>query len=283
MRLSEAFELYRTDVIAFRNMSHKTEENNIYAEKSFISVLGDIDVCDLTFLDVRNWSNKYKRAEINTKRGYIIQLRQVLKFLKHRGIECMNFEQINVPKREKKEMRLLSDEEVQRIIESCDNRHYSERKLRLRNKLIVAILAGSGLRVSELISLDRNSIRNRQFSVFGKGSKTRPAFITREADDYLQKYLKSRDDTHPALFITRNGRRMTAGEVRRAVRLAGLWAGVENLHPHDFRHYFGSKKAENGMHIFHLQRLMGHSSMATTQIYLHVRDKHLFEVFDQHS
>lgn len=283
MRLSEAFELYRTDVIAFRNMSHKTEENNIYAEKSFISVLGDIDVRELTFLDVRNWSNRYRRAKNNTKRGYIIQLRQVLKYLKQSGVDCLNFEQIQVPKREKKEMRLLSDEDLRRIIDSCNNRSYSDRKLRLRNKLIVSILSGSGLRVSELISLDRDSIRDRQFSVFGKGSKMRPAFITEEAETYLKEYLEQREDTNPALFITRSGKRMTAGEVRRAVQFAGKWAGVENLHPHDFRHYFGSKKAENGMHIFHLQRLMGHSSMDTTQIYLHVRDKHLFEVFDQYS
>ena len=76
---------------------------------------------------------------------------------------------------------------------------------------------------------------------------------------------------------------MVAGGVQEVFRHVRRSAGLENVHPHDLRHYFATQKAEKGMHIFHLQRLMGHSNMSSTQIYLHVRDKHLFEVYDQFS
>lgn len=283
MRLSEAFELYRRDVIAFRNMSHKTEENNIYAEKSFIRILGDLDVSELTFMHVRDWSNRCpKKTGHNTKRGYITQLRSVLKFLQYRGIDCVNWESIPVPKRENKEMRLLTDEDIMHIIEACDAGHAFMR-LRPRNKLIFSILAGSGLRVSELVSLNRDSINDRQFTIFGKGAKMRPGFIDERTEVLLKAWLESRTDNNPALLVSAYGKRMTASEVRDVCRTVGPRAGVENLHPHDFRHYYGSKMAETGVHIFHMQRFMGHSSMATTQIYLHVRDKQLFDVYNKHS
>lgn len=279
MRLSEAFELYRQEVIIFRNMSKKTEEGNLYAQRSFIRALGDLDVGKLTFLDIRTWSNK-QRCSSNTKRNYVISLRMVLKHLQARGITCLNWETIAVPKRESVEMLIPTKEDVIKLFVACERNNNPVN--RLRNKLIISVLSGSGLRVSELVSLNRTSIENRQFSVIGKGSKPRPAFITRESEIYIEEYLRLRSDNNPALLVTASGKRMTTGDVREIFYHIGKRAEVY-VHPHSLRHYFATSKMERNVHIYDLKRMMGHSNISTTEAYLHRRDKKLFEIFDQTS
>jgi site-specific recombinase XerD len=162
----------------------------------------------------------------------------------------------------------------------------------LRNQAILELLFASGLRVSELVSLDRNKInlKKQEFSVLGKGSKRRLVFISKEVADLIKKYLNKRIDTDLALFIRHNRNpnketdlRLSARSIQRIIQNSALKAGiVKKVTPHVMRHSFATNLLQNGADIRSVQALLGHSSINTTQIYTHVTNKSLKEVYDKY-
>jgi site-specific recombinase XerD len=155
-------------------------------------------------------------------------------------------------------------------------------------------LFSSGLRVSELVGLDRDHInlKRREFMVRGKGQKDRPIFISEAAATWIQRYLDKREDTTKPLFIrysgtkqvdlTGNFHRLTVRSVQRSVAHNALLAGItKQVSPHTLRHSFATDLLMNGADIRSVQAMLGHSNIATTQIYTHVTDPHLKAVHEQ--
>ena len=152
-----------------------------------------------------------------------------------------------------------------------------------------------GLRVSELISLNRDSINleRREFIVRGKGSKDRPIFISKVAAERVKDYLAVRHDSLPALFLNNskhlqavdnsgNYRRLTARSVQRIIEKRARAVGItKHVTPHTLRHSFATDLLMNGADIRSVQAMLGHSNIATTQIYTHVTDFHLKEVHEK--
>ena len=162
----------------------------------------------------------------------------------------------------------------------------------LRDRAIIELLYSGGLRVSELVNLNRDSINlsKKEFMVRGKGSKDRPIFISDACADRLQDYLDARTDSLPALFLNNsrnlqavdtsgNYRRITARSIERIVEKYARMAGItKHVSPHTLRHSFATDLLMNGADIRAVQSLLGHADISTTQIYTHVTDAHLKEV-----
>lgn len=226
----------------------------------------------------------------NTQNHHTIVLRSFLKYLSRHGADTVTAETVEVGRLPDRQIDFLEIEEVRRLLETVKGNSF----LALRDRAILELLFSSGLRVSELTGLDREDIdpKKPEFSVRGKGGKIRIVFLSSTAKEALTRYLAKRPDTDPALFITlqkqfraRNTNedlRITPRTVQRIVKRRARQAGIpKDIHPHTLRHSFATDLLRNGADIRSVQTLLGHSSITTTQIYTHISDKHLREVYER--
>lgn len=140
----------------------------------------------------------------------------------------------------------------------------------LREKALIEVLLSTGCRVSEIVQMDYGKIRNGKTVILGKGAKERTVFFNAKAQFAIDEYIKSRSDDNPALFVSEDnrGRRCGKGWVEKTVRSIGQAVGVENVHPHRFRRTAATMAMSRGMPVEQIQKMLGHSTIATTQIYL---------------
>lgn len=282
LTLSEAFELYRKDVIVYKNQSAKTEEMNICAMKSIVNFLGDIPISELEVDQVRRWTSDLRKTRTsNTVRGYILKLRVVLKHLKARGYEVLDAEAVGIPKRDSRVVDYLEVEEVKAMLHAVFQKGpgYSRFK-RYRNRAIIALMFSAGLRNGELCQMERTQIKPGvdSFTVIGKGNKPRVCFIDPVTHKYIDEYLALRDDPYPALFVSEQlkGReKINPGVVQNAAIKAGL---NKSIHPNTLRHSFATDLLRNNANIVYVKELLGHASIQVTMTYTHVVDEDLHQI-----
>ena len=290
------FEAAKTDFLEYleieQNKSQKTIRNYDHYLSRLSDFAGDISVQDITPDLVRKWrlwlnrlgTNTSDEIQKNTQNYHLIALRSFLRFCAKRDIEALTADKIELAKTTRKQVTHLSYDEVQQLFNSVD----TEKVAGLRDRAILELLFSSGLRVSELVNLDRDHInlKRKEFTVRGKGQKDRPIFISDEAADWIQRYLDKRTDSSQALFIRYGGHkqtdttgdylRLTARSVQRMVSHYAKLAGItKQVSPHTLRHSFATDLLMNGADIRSVQAMLGHSNIATTQIYTHVTDPHL--------
>jgi len=225
---------------------------------------------------------------VKTKNYYIIALRNLLKFLAKNEIKSLAPERLELAKTKDRTIDFLELEEIVELFKAAEG----EGLQKLRNQAIIELLFASGLRVSELVSLNRNKINldKKEFSIIGKGSKRRIIFISQETADLIKKYLNKRIDTDLALFIRHNREpsketelRLSARSIQRIIQKCALEAGiVKKVTPHVMRHSFATNLLQNGADIRSVQALLGHSSINTTQIYTHVTNKSLKNIYNKY-
>lgn len=274
MKISEAFDLYKTNYMFYKS-SKRVLQNHDYVKNKLITSVGDIDIAELDMDDVHRWASDMMVGRAwNTVRNDIVRLRSVLRYLGLRGIDCLNPELIPVPKREETTRDFLTEEEVTRMID-CSKR--------IRNKLVISLLYSSGIRLSELISLNRNSIVNKKFQVVGKGKKLRICFIDKRTQELMDLYLKDRDDDCEALIISYlHKERMTPTNVQLIVKNAAKNAKIDkHVTPHVLRHSFATNFIRNNGNIRYLSVMLGHASVETTAVYSHVVDNDLERQYKQ--
>ena len=274
--------------------AHTAENYTLYLER-FIEFTNDIIVDKITTEIIRKyrlWLNRYKNNNNDelatiTQSYHLIALRGFLGYLSKRNIKSLSPEKIELPKVSRKQVTFLHYDEIERLLEQID----LNTEQGLRDRAIIELLFSSGLRVSELTNLNRDHINTnrREFMVRGKGKKDRPVFISENASAYVKKYLESRTDNIPPLFISysRNNKASMSGDYRRLcsrsiqriinkyARLAGI---TKHVSPHTMRHSFATDLLMNGADIRSVQIMLGHSNISTTQIYTHVTDEHLREI-----
>lgn len=243
---------------------------------------------------IKKWRLALHRRELSNKtlNYYMIAIRSFLKYLSKMDIKSLAPEKIELAETPEREISFLEPEELHRLLES-----YSEKNaLELRNRTILEVFFSTGIRVSELTSLNRDQVNleRGEFSVLGKGGKRRVVFLSENATEWLQKYLKTRHDRDQALFVKSvkdvgketgskkledAGGRLTSRQLQRIVQGAGKRAGiVKQVTPHTIRHSHATDLLRAGADLRSVQNLLGHASVTTTQIYTHVTDKHLREV-----
>lgn len=287
MLLSEAFNLYRENIVIFGGQSYKTEENLIASMKSLLIYIGNPPIEDLTIEQIRNYKTSLEKRGLSTGtiRGYLSKLRKVLDYLQKNNVICLNPELILLPRKEEKPIDFLTPEEVTVLIETAGTPAKGYPMVnRLRNQTIISMLFGSALRVGELCRLDRDSIYEQTFTAYGKGNKSRVAFIDDRTNILLDAYLRLRTDSNPALFLSnQTSARIKTGGVQRIMRGMGIKAGfTKPIHPHIFRHSFATDFYRNSGDLRSLQAILGHKDANTTIIYTHVTDPHLQRVYKAH-
>ena len=278
MKISEAFDLYKTNYLLIKGLSKRVLEDNKYVADRLIKVVSDKEISELTMDDIAKWGvaiservlpdgTVVKRSQ-NTMRNDLTRVKMVLKYLKLRGYNCLEPDLIPIPKREDVVRPFLTADEVNRMIENA----YS-----LRNKFIISLLYSSGIRLSEFLSLNRDSIVNNRFTVVGKGKKSRLCFIDDRTKKLMEEYLATREDDCPALVVSNLYKeRMTPTNVQLLIKNSAIRAGIDKkVSPHILRHSFATNFIQNNGNIRYLSSLMGHASINTTTIYTHIVDNDL--------
>jgi site-specific recombinase XerD len=225
-----------------------------------------------------------------TQNYQIVVLRGFLRYLAKEGIESALPERVEVAKVPERQVDFLDPEELERIFAAAEGKGETAQ----RDRALLELLFSSGLRVSELVALDRESVNleTGEFSVRGKGGKVRMVFVSDRARVALFAYLETRSDVDPALFVsTKKGfarkianedMRISVRTVERIVARLAVKAGImKSVHPHTLRHSFATDLLRNGADIRSVQALLGHSSITTTQIYTHVTDEGLREIHEK--
>jgi len=244
--------------------------------------------------EFRLWLNRQKTplgVEIKkkTQNYYLIAIRCFLKYLVKRRIKSLNPEVIELAKTPERELDLISYKELQRIFKAAEGSDLRN----LRDNAMLKLLFSTGLRVSEMCSLNIDSIdfNKDEFSVRGKGDKVRVVFVSEDAKQALKNYLNKRIDINNALFIrilagknknnsqNKKDSRLTSRSVQRIIKYYAIKAGItKKLTPHGLRHLFATDLLQNGADIRSVQSMLGHKNITTTQIYTHISDKYLKEV-----
>ncbi len=282
-----------------RGRAPRTSESYRRYLERFVEFAGDVEVDTITSELVRKyrlWLNRVESSKGGelatiTQAYHLIALRGFLNYLSKRDIESLAPNKIDLPKVHRKQVTFLHFEEVERMLEAVPD---DDAPQHLRDKAILELLFSSGLRVSELCNLDRDhvNLKRREFMVRGKGQKDRPVFVSNAAARAIEAYLAVRTDTLPALFLnySRNNIANTSGDYRRLLprsiqrvvakyaKLAGI---TKHVSPHTMRHSFATDLLMNGADIRSVQSMLGHSNISTTQVYTHVTDAHLKEVYER--
>jgi len=221
----------------------------------------------------------------NTQNYHLIALRVFLKYLTKRSISSLAPEKIELAKTPGRDLDLISDNELDRLLKSPTGDDVKA----LRDRAILELFFSTGLRVSELCSLDRDTINlaRDEFSIRGKGEKVRLVFLSDKANQAIKDYLKKRKDMNEALFSSlseinksgENDKRLTPRSIERIIKRYAIKAGItKKVTPHTLRHSFATDLLQNGADIRSVQMMLGHSSVSTTQIYTHVTDRQLRDI-----
>jgi site-specific recombinase XerD len=218
-----------------------------------------------------------------TQNYYMISLRAFLKYLRKREIESLNPERIELAKVGARDLDLITAQELERLMSGPKGNSLSD----LRDRAILELFFSTGLRVSELCSLNRDlDLTRDEFSIRGKGEKIRVVFLSPSAKKCIKEYLDKRGDIEDALFIqmgknSKNAKdlRLTPRSIERLVKKYATKAGItRKVTPHVIRHSFATDLLQNGADLRSVQALLGHANITTTQVYTHVTDSHLREV-----
>ncbi|KKW21958.1 MAG: Tyrosine recombinase XerC [Parcubacteria group bacterium GW2011_GWA1_51_12] len=219
-----------------------------------------------------------------TQNYHLIALRNLLKYLAKRDVKSLAAEKIELGKMPSRDIEFLEGDELQRLLEAPEG----DSPKSLRDLAILELFFSTGLRLSELANLNRDSVNlaKEEFSVRGKGDKIRLVFLSDAARDTLKKYLAKRVDVDEALFVRNvtnlskeSDLRLTPRSIERMVKQCAIKAGItKKVTPHTLRHGFATDLLRNGADIRSVQALLGHAHITTTQIYTHVTDKGLREI-----
>ena len=299
MYLSELVNDFTEHLEVEGGRSLKTIENyRLYLER-FIEFSGDVTVDKITSEQVRRfrlWLNRHRNdndqsLSLITQSYHLIALRGFLTYLSRRDIQSLSADKIILPRTTRKQVTFLHYDEVSSLLSQID----LDTEAGLRDRAIIELLFSSGLRVSELVNLNRDHINlnRREFMVRGKGQKDRPVFVSKGAAERVSDYLASRHDSLVPLFISYSRfagqtdtsgdyRRLQSRSIQRMVSHYAKMAGItKHVSPHTLRHSFATDLLMNGADLRSVQAMLGHSNISTTQVYTHVTDQHLKDVFEK--
>jgi site-specific recombinase XerD len=286
--------------------SAKTVENynrylqRFYKEQKISSIAG---ITQETVRSFRRWLNESaprqqsvddQGVSLATQNYHLIALRQFLKYLARRDIEALSPDKVGLAKLGERDIDVLYPEEMDALLAVVkpNNIENEVNPATLRDAAILEVLYSTGMRVAELVSLDRDDIRedNNELAIRGKGNKVRVVFLSPTAREAIQAYIKIRSDIDSALFVRHSSNaagasdlRITPRSVQRLIKKYAVMAGLtKTVTPHTLRHSFATDLLSNGADVRQVQQLLGHASITTTQVYTHLTDIHLKDVHDKY-
>jgi site-specific recombinase XerD len=283
-----------------KGLGDKTQENYARFIKKFFQWLKIQNLETLTppELNLEHISNyrMYLARQCFTKKGealkkstqnyYLIALRSLLKFFSEKNIPSLPPDKVKLPKTQKeRKVRFLRLEELERLFNAPDTSTIQG----LRDRAILEVLFSTGMRISELVSLNRDQIpikknvKDLEISIVGKGGTVRPVYLSERAIFWLKKYLETRKDKEEALFVSYKGekvlKRISQRAIQKQIKKYVIKAGLPlSTTPHVLRHTFATDLVEKGVDLRTIQEFLGHKTPLATQIYTHVTSKRLREV-----
>lgn len=280
--------------LTIRNYKHYlTRFSNWLKEHSSHQKLCDFDIKTVKryrlflsrYLDIKGVP--LKRV---TQVYHLISLRSFLKFLSKNDIKTLAAEKIELPKIQTQSLKFLTPEQLERLLNAPSISKLSG----LRDKAILETLFSTGLRVSELVRLNRDQLdfKRKEFGVIGKGARPRVVFLSNSSIRWLKEYLSKRKDDWKPLFVRLSGKvnESSQGEkmrlsVRSIQRIMAKYVRKAKLPikitPHGLRHSFATDLLSRGADIRSVQEMLGHKNIATTQIYTHVTNAQLRKVHEK--
>jgi len=288
-----------------RGLSNNTQKNYSRYLKKFDTWLQvknkqDITPHELSADDIWNYRVYLSREQNGkgnslsklTQNYYLIALRALLSYFVAKDVISLPPDKVTLPKDATKEktIKFLNLEQIQKLLEAPD----SSNPTGLRDKTILEILFSTGLRIAELVSLNReqfDSVWDKQdfeLGVMGKGNRPRTVYFSERALEWLKKYLKTRGDKEKALFVNYRSRsqdenRLTPRSIERIIKKYAILAGVPIFTtPHTLRHSYATDLLSQGVDLRSIQEFLGHKNIVTTQIYTHVTNKRLRDIHRQY-
>jgi site-specific recombinase XerD len=283
-----------------RGLSNKTQETYTRFLKSFIVWLEKSNLEKLkphNLTDEHIWSYRVYLSKKNTVRKepikkttrnyYLIALRSLLNYFADRNIAALPAEKIKLTKENKERtVKFLDLNQIEKLLLAPD----TTTKVGLRDRAILETLFSTGLRVTELINLNREQIKASQdaeimeVSIIGKGNHPRTVYFSNRALRAIHLYLRTRRDNEKALFIRYKGPkdsslRLTPRSVEGMVKKYAKITGIPLMTtPHTLRHSYATDLLAQGVDLRMIQEFLGHRNIATTQIYTHITSQKLRDI-----
>ena len=282
---SNTVDNYRIDIVQFCNYFYKSINNSDFKISEHIN--SQIFTKYIKYLKLK----EYKTSTMNRK---ISSLKNYVNFLEEEKIIEFNpLKYMKLPKNPRKIPKTINDSDIEVLLNNND-------KLNIREKTIVELMYATGLRVSELINLKFNDINFKSMTirVYGKGSKERLIPIHQNALNLLNEYWKLEITKHNMqikkgnkiilreyIFVNNLSNKLSRQGLWYILKQIAMKLGIDsnNISPHTLRHTFATHLLYNGVPLRHLQEMLGHTSISTTQIYIHLSDKYVKEEYDKFS
>jgi len=274
--LLEKIELFlsakKLEGLSKNTISNYRLELDIFARKVFKSV------SEITTNDLRNYLGQFDHLKISSLAKRLSVLKSFFSWLEDEEIINKSpAKKIKPPKNEKRIPKSLTIGELEMVREACQT---------LRERTLFEVFYATGARLSEIYNANIDDInwQNMSLNVVGKGNKEREVYLNFKACYYLKKYLNSRRDDNPALFVTKRKPKKRLGKrsIEREIAKIGERAGIKNgLHPHRLRHSLATSMLNNGADITAIQSILGHSSLDTTQVYAQLTDRNKKEQYNR--
>jgi site-specific recombinase XerD len=280
-----------------RGRSNRTIRNYDFYLRRFSEFAHNPSPKDVTrdkIHEYRLWLNRMEsgrqREQLSksTQNYHLIALRSFLKYLARQAVESLPSEQIELAKTPMRQVEFLEVDELDRLLKAPDRT--AAGMIALRDKAILELLFSTGLRVSELsnLKIENVNLKRDEFTIRGKGGKTRLVFLSSTAKDAIKSYFEKRRDTSPFIFVShdraKHGREetgpLTPRSIQRMVERYATAVGItKHITPHTLRHTFATDLLLSGADIRSVQSMLGHSSITTTQIYTHITNNQMKDVY----
>lgn len=261
-------------------LSSNTIDSYCYCLRDFYSYLckNKVESVDSSIIEAYFIYLRGKYSQYTIKDKFAI-LHAYYNYLVAEGYIAESPLKMRKPKIPKELSRCFSDEEMYKIMQYFSD---IDSFVKLRDYTCICVLLSTGLRRNEMLNLDMKSIYGNNFIVQGKGNKQRFVPISKALEKVLKKYIPERNKIAytEKLIITREGKNLTAGGLRTIFKKISTAVGIggKRFSSHTFRHYFATKSIQQGMDIASLQRILGHSNISTTGIYLNLADNMIEEI-----
>lgn len=263
-------------------------------DEATVESITDEDVKAYRLYLSRKYKNPFKGAlKRQTQNYFLVALRSLLRYLAKKGKDVLAPDVIELGKRADRTVKILSPSDLKKLFEAVDTSDESG----LRDKAILEVLFSTGLRVSELMALNKDqvNIQSGEFGVIGKGGKARVVFLSKQAKNALETYLTKRADPFKPMFIRYSGpkddeegltdekRRLSVRSIQRMLEKYRKLANILfPIGPHILRHSYATDLLSHGADLRSVQEMLGHKNIATTQIYTHVTNVRLKEIHEKY-